>query len=61
LVFDHSGHVADASVDAPYRDTSEGDCIVRAASAAVVPPFTRERFSVRAPFTMGHAPNDEPQ
>ncbi len=48
--FDGSGRATWASVAAPLQNTPAGDCIVRAAGRARVPPFERGPFVVHYPF-----------
>jgi hypothetical protein len=52
FVFNRWGRVTTADSELPYLGTPIGACISRAVRAATVPPFTRSRFSVRAPFEM---------
>lgn len=39
LTFGNDGHVSASDVDAPFKDTATGKCVLRAMSAVIVPPF----------------------
>ncbi|MEZ4408168.1 MAG: hypothetical protein R3A52_17075 [Polyangiales bacterium] len=52
VVFNSSGGVNTANVQAPYAGTPVGSCIARAVRGAHIPPFSRPSFTVNYPFPL---------